>query len=457
MGTLQYLYDHAPVFAQNIAISGYGLWLRYLRYGRRQRAIIAELRQSERCSAADLAAMQRQRLLDVTAAAARDVPFYRDRLPANGIDNPDALRDVPLLTKADAQRVGRAMVSSRSAGRRLQEIHTGGTTGTPLVIYCDRATLQRNYAFFFRFRQWAGIGDADRVATFAGRTFVPPGATPPYWRHNWASRTLLCSSYHLSTESLPGYLDALAAFQPALIDSYPSSLEPLARYALQARDRRVKPKAIITSSETLFAETRDSISEAFGCRVFDHYGAAEMAALITQCEAGRYHINPEYGLVEILVDGKPARPGESGEIVATGFINPVMPFVRYATGDRAVAGEIGCPCGRSFPTIEQLEGRQDDVVVTPEGNRVGRLDPIFKAVHSIHEAQIVQDAADHVRVDIVARDEFSEAERRSLETELRRRLGPTMRISIQAVPAIERTGRGKLRTVINLVPRSRDR
>ena len=93
----------------------------------------------------------------------------------------------------------------------------------------------------------------------------------------------------------------------------------------------------------------------------------------------------------------------------------------------------------------------DDVIVTPEGNLVGRLDPIFKAVSSLEETRIVQDAVDHVRVEIVASSDFTAAMENNLEAQLRARLGPSMHIDILRVPSIERTGSGKLRTTVNLV------
>ena len=97
-----------------------------------------------------------------------------------------------------------------------------------------------------------------------------------------------------------------------------------------------------------------------------------------------------------------------------GFVNPIMPLIRYRTGDLAVFADRECDCGRKMPVIEGLLGRSDDVVVTPDGRRVGRLDPIFKAVSSFYESRIVQDAADHVRVEYVADAEVPDAERATL-------------------------------------------
>jgi phenylacetate-CoA ligase len=458
MSAAMALYGRSPIWVQNLMLSAYGLHLRRLRFGATGRETLARLRESQWLAAGEVEVMQGALLREVVASAARDVPFHRQRgLRPLGTRPFEDIRDVAPMAKSEVQAAGRDCISDRYRGRRLNEVHTGGTTGKPLAIFCDSPTLQRNYAFFARFKEQAGIGAGARIATFAGRTLVPPHASAPYWRHNRAARTLLLSSYHIGEHSTGAYVNALAAFQPSLIDSYPSSIEPIARYMLAQGVTSVRPTAVITSSETLYPEVRALIERAFGCPVFDHYGGAEMAALVTQCEAGTYHVVPEFGLVEVLRDGRPVEPGERGEIVATGFINPVMPLIRYATGDSAIMGDGRCACGRSSQTLERIEGRMDDVVVTPEGNLVGRLDPIFKAVSSLQETRIVQDAVDHVRVDMVVAGGASPSLERDLEAQLRARLGPTMRIDIARVPAIERTARGKLRTTVNLVyRRSRD-
>jgi phenylacetate-CoA ligase len=448
-------YARTPVWTQNLLLSAYGLRLRSLRYGRTGREMLASLRESQWLTDDELNAYQLHRLSELIKCAAADVPFYRERGMPDKVNSVEDLRSIPPLSKEDVQRAGRQMISDRYRSASLTEVHTGGTTGKPLAIYCDTHTLQRNYAFFTRFKEWAGIHVDARTATFAGRTLVPQGSHAPYWRRNRSANAMLFSSYHIGVSTLSAYADALARFQPALIDTYPSSIEPIARHLLDNGIQNIRPTAVITSSETLFPSVRASIEAAFGCRVFDHYGSAEMAALITQCEMGTYHVVPEFGVVEIVADGEPVAPGERGEILATGFINPAMPLIRYATGDYAVLGDGRCGCGRAGQTIEQLEGRMDDVVVTPEGNLIGRLDPIFKAVSSLYETRIVQDEPDHVRVETVVRGEFAPHVERELESQLRARLGPTMRITIVRVSHIERTGRGKLRTVINLMAKKK--
>jgi len=454
MTDLTSLYHRAPVALQNAAVSAYGLRLRLLREGRVRRRELRRLRETQWLSAPEIKTRQERRALAMANRAYRSVPLYRDRLPDfHEVSDPREFSRLPVLEKHELRTDRKRLVTERFQDDRLQEVHTGGTTGTPLTIYCNRSVLQRNYAFFDRFKEWAGVGREERVATFAGRNLVPPEQTePPFWRFNAANRQLLFSSYHIAPSSVGSYAEELSHFAPALIDSYPSSLRPIARHIVESGGPEVRPKAVVTSSETLDDATRRLIETAFDCPVFDHYGAAEMAAFVTQCAEGTYHVNPEFGLVEILEDGEPVQPGEEGEIVATGFINPVMPLVRYATGDRAVAGAEGCGCGRAFPVIERILGRMDDVLVTPEGRRIGRLDPIFKAVTSFYETRIVQDARDHVVVEVVAGGPGDpEADETRLREELGLRLGPSVVIDIERVDSISRTGRGKLRTVENRV------
>jgi phenylacetate-CoA ligase len=125
-----------------------------------------------------------------------------------------------------------------------------------------------------------------------------------------------------------------------------------------------------------------------------------------------------------------------------------MPLIRYRVGDRgALDPDTQCECRRTLPILKSLEGRTDDVVITPDGRRVGRLDPVFKAELHIREAQIIQDALDHVLVRYVPDAGFSAESARQIVARLRDRLG-AVRITIEPVDAIPRGANGKFRAVV---------
>jgi phenylacetate-CoA ligase len=136
-------------------------------------------------------------------------------------------------------------------------------------------------------------------------------------------------------------------------------------------------------------------------------------------------------------------------------LNADMPLVRYAIGDRAASAppDEPCACGRRLPQLRRIEGRSDDVVVTPEGRLVGRLDPVFKADLPIREAQIVQESLRLVRVKVVPAGELDAGAVRSVQERIQQRLGSSMEVVVETVTEIPRGPNGKFRAVVSLLPR----
>jgi len=186
---------------------------------------------------------------------------------------------------------------------------------------------------------------------------------------------------------------------------------------------------------------------AFKSPIFDQYGAAEQACFISQCEQGSYHVHPEFGVTEFLPDKSLDRPSHC-RIIATGFTNWAMPLLRYDTGDVAVPSDRRCACTRNFQVVEELVGRLDDLLITPDGRRIGRLDPVFKGLDTIQRAQIVQESADKIRVRLVPGRGFIAAHQESLRRELAKRLGDDMRIVFEIVDDIPVGPGGKFRAVV---------
>lgn len=460
MGTLaERIYARVPVFAQNAMLSLYGLHLYRQRYHGVFRQRLAELLESERFPAERLRSLQERRLARLVDRAYERVPYYRDLMKQRGIHPRDVTLDnlgelLPAIGKADINREPGRFLADDVPRKGLVRINTSGTSGSPLAFYTTRASLQENYAFFSRFLRWAGVRERIRSATFAGRIFIPKDQDrPPFWRKNLVMRNELFSSYHLSPQNLPHYVAELERLAPEYIDTYPSALYTLARFV---RDQgiafRHRPKAIITSSETLLDHQREAIETVFGCRVFDFYGNAEAVSFIGQCEHGSHHSHPEYGVIEVIgADGKPVPPGAEGELVCTGFLNEAMPLIRYRIGDSAVLSGEPCPCGRNFPVVKQIVGRMDDIIVTPEGNRVGRLDPIFKGLTSIKETQIVQETRERLTMNIVPDKGFHPGMADALVGELRKRVGHTIKVDVQILDSIPRTKAGKFKAVVSRV------
>lgn len=447
-----FAYRHSPIWAQESLIAAKSALRGLLREGPAFGAVSAQLQESQWWPERQLREFQSQALRSIVESAVRDVPYYAERYRALGLDFsrlefPKAMERLPVIAKNDV-RAGGAAFLSEARQMPLISGSTSGTTGAPLKLYQDLTAINRENAFIWRQLAWAGLRRGERRAWMRGDMVVPATQRkPPYWRLNRAENMLMLSSYHLSDLAAPAYGDALASFDPVVIQAYPSSIGFLAAWLLGSglRYRGRSLRGIVTSSETLPAARRREIEEAFGCRVFDWYGQFERVAAIGSCERGRYHLLSDYAYVELL-------PAEGGlfELVGTGFNNLSMPLVRYRCGDyvRPAPAQERCACGRSFPLIDEVVGRADDPIRLPNGRSIGRLDHVFKGVEGILEAQIRQDRPDAVTLLIVPSATYGERTRETLLANARERLGDEITLEVLTVATISRTRNGKFKGVV---------
>lgn len=454
------IYDASPVFVQNWMTSVYGFQLHRLRYGGGFRRYLEEIEKSQWLAPEAMRGLRLSLLRELLVQAHENVEFYRRRFGEAGFDprrleSESGLRALPPLTREEILRNTESMVSRNVSRRGLRRHFTSGTTSTPLCFYEDKEAVRRNYAFWMRFRSWFGFRPWLRRATLGGRVVVPRGQRkPPFWRYNRAENQIVFSSFHLSDETMPHYIAALRAFAPFVIEGYVSSIFAFARHLNRHGDGSIRPTAVQTTSETLLPSQRREIETAFGCKVFNQYGHGEKAAFISECEQGRLHANDEHGLIEILAGDRPARPGEIGRIVVTGFNNRVMPLIRYDTGDLAVpSAESSCPCGRGLSLVASVEGRVLDILRMPDGKIVPptALTLLFDKAEAmnVHEAQIVQKSPWLVVVKLVPRSRQAGLDTATLERDLRSMMGQEIEIRFETVDRIPRTQAGKFRFVVS--------
>ncbi len=453
------IYNHLPIPLQNLAVSIEGYKIQRQRYGGTFKSYVEELQESQWYAKEKLEEIQLERLKIMIKHAYSNVPYYRElfdriNLTPQGINTLDDLKKIPILEKQTLKEHMKDLIAKSISKRDLISYTTGGTTGTPLTIYTTKNAIQYNFAFGeARCKFWAGVKSGDRLATFLGRPVVPiDQKKPPFWRYNWAYNQLLFSAFHMNEDNLKYYLEELNKFQPKVIQGYVSTIHVLAKYILDHKREVVPPKAILTSSETLFDWQRINIESAFGCKVYNGYSSAELVAFISECEMGGLHISPEYGVVEFE---KIDEAGEKYEIIATTLFNFAMPLIRYRIGDivSLFEDEISCSCRRVLPLVKFIEGRVDSMLVTPEGYYISpaSLSLVFQSARNIKEAQIVQIRRDRIIIRIVKDEDFSENDLEYIKKQLELRIGKNVLIEIEFVEEIKRTLAGKFRFIISEV------
>lgn len=451
----QRVYHSLPYPLRVLAASLYGYYLRGWRYGRDTEERVCQILERESWSEDKRKGWQEEQLARTLHRAATQVPYYRaywqKRRQRGDKASYEQLENWPVLEKETLRKHPRAFIADDCSPGLMYQNTTSGTTGTPIQVWQSRDTVKEWFALFeARWRRWNGVSRHDKWANVGGQLVVNvEDRTPPFWVWNEGLNQLYMSSYHLAPDLIPAYLQALREYEIEYLWGYSSSLYALAREANKLGER-IPMKVALTNAEPLMPHQKSEISKAFSCRVAETYGQAENIMAASECEAESLHLWPEVGILEVVdKEDQPVPDGETGEFLCTGLLNRETMFIRYRLGDRGARVSETCSCGRSLSLLQGIEGRTDDLLVTPDGRRIGRLDPVFKSDLPIREAQIIQDAVDSVRIRYVPEKGQSEVDVSELGYRLQDRMGADVNVTLEPAGSIPRTSNGKFRAVVN--------
>ena len=414
------------------------------------------LRKTQWLSPGDTRELQDEKLRRLLRHCYRNVPYYRSAMQALELRPEDIrgqadLHKLPYLTKADIRRhLYFDIMSENHDKAQVLKITTSGSTGEPFVCYADRAQLEFRWAATLRAQEWTGYHFGDPSVRLWHQTI---GMTKSQATRERLDATLSNRSFipifELSDSNLAAMVQKIAAASPVLMDGYAEALNFLAGYLKSTGTLDVRPRALMSSAQTLPPSSRKLIEEAFGCKVFDKYGSREFSGIAYECEAhDGHHVVAEGYIVEILRDGKPALPGEIGEVVITDLNNTCMPFVRYRIGDlaEAMAPGVPCACGRGAARMGAIQGRVQSIIQGTDGRY---LPGTFFAHylkeydHAFKRFQVIQEERDAMTFRVVKGDRYSDGVLEEVLATFRQYLGERMRIDVELVDeiALIRTGK----------------
>ena len=147
--------------------------------------------------------------------------------------------------------------------------------------------------------------------------------------------------------------------------------------------------------------------------------------------------------------------GGTGTLVGTGFLNRAMPFLRYATDDRATLVEEPCACGRAYPRIRGIEGRWHGERLFGDGGRVFSMTALntHSAVFDrVERFRIRQAKPGEALVLVVPGEGYDESDRKAIAGEYGKRASGTVRFEVREVEDLSLTGRGKFKFIEQLIP-----
>jgi phenylacetate-CoA ligase len=372
----------------------------------------------------------------------------------------DDFARIPLLTKNDLRSHREAMISSQYRDAPLHRKKTSGSTGVAVEVFVDEAAQQFKRACTMRSDEWSGWRLGERIAAIWGN---------PQVRTDWKGRlrrALLERDYvYLDTlkmdeAAIGSFIDALVRTPPSLLFGHAHSLHLVAAYIKAKRPNvRICPRGVISTCMVLHDWERRTIEEVFQCKVTNRYGCEEVSLIACECERHNgLHINADGIYLEVLrSDGTPCPPGEPGMIVVTDLVNRAMPIIRYQVGDMGVLSDRQCPCGRTLPLLEKIEGRVADYVLTPRGELISGIsltENFAVMVPGIAQLQIVQEEVDRFLFRIVKGSDFGQQSLDTIQSLVAERFGPDVRYVCEYLDRIPQEPSGKYRFCISKVEKT---
>jgi len=416
-------------------------------------AVASQLDWSSRLPPAQFSTMQYRQLHALFVHAERRSPFWRKRLRAAGFDpaaknfDVSILGRLPPLTRQDMQTSFEEMRAYPSPTKwgDISLFRTSGSTGQWVQVEKPDINNVLFDAVTFVDHLWNRRDFGGKLGVI--RKEVGNGAGGRFWSRETVNLVETGPRVEINPvgKDMAEILAWLEAERPDYVTTWPSIARQLAYLKIQKGGDPLRIRQFLTFGEMVTPEIHEVIGRAFGATVSDRYSTEEAGYIALQCShGGRYHTVP-LAIVEIVDDQyRPVPPGTIGRVLVTLPHSVVMPLIRYEVGDYAVAG-TKCSCGRNWPVIERIMGRERSIVEFPDGSRqfvpIDGLD--WNEIAPIRQWQFRQVARDRIELLIAPSRPLTAPELARLDTEATKLFRNEFSIVVREVPAVESLPSGK--------------
>ena len=321
--------------------------------------------------------------------AYRTVPFYRSLFDELGLvpgdfQTADDLSRLPVITGQDLAGDPHGFLSSKYSEDDTLELSTTGTTGQFKRIFFDSAALFQARA--------AGLRKRQVIARVLGKTgsyrelaVAREGGTFPVIRDFYRDRAWTPQRFDLNRESISPAdsfaknIEVINAFKPEVIIGFGAYIGAIFRFASEKGLEVKAPKVVHFGGDNLPPPERRLLEERYGIKVLSSLQACEALNIAFQCEERQgFHISLDQVAVRVVdSEGCDVEPGVSGNLVLSNLTNRATVLLNYQLGDRVTLAKELCPCGRTLPLIETIDGRSEDLVLPTWWRAVSRIgDPL---------------------------------------------------------------------------------
>jgi len=324
----------------------------------------------EELPTAELKAMQYKLLKSLVYRLYSFSPFYHDRMKEQNV-HPDDIRELsdvrklPFMFKRDLRDSYPDKIYTATQEDLVLYHVSSGTTGKPTVVGYTQNDLNGWTTSLARALTSIGLGRGDVIQVSYGYGLFTGGLGLHYGAERIGATVLPTSVGN--TERQIELMQDLGSTAIACTPSYLLHMGEVAEKMGLSIKKDTRLRAGILGAEPWTERMRKRIEEWLGIKAFDIYGTSELSGpMFTECsEQLGFHVWSDLALTEIIdpKTGEPVAPGEKGELTVTILQKEALPMIRYRIGDITSMDEDICPCGRTHPRVQRIQGRVDDMLI----------------------------------------------------------------------------------------------
>ena len=287
--------------------------------------------------------------------------IYKE-LGISGIQTQEDFEALPFSSKDDLRNAYPLGIQAVSDEEVVRIHSSSGTTGKPVIIPYTAKDVDDWAVMFARCYETAGITSKDRIQI-----------TPGYglWTAGIGFQTGCEKLGAMAIPMGPGNTDKQLQM---MIDLKSTVITATSSYALLLAEEinkrglknQIHLKKGVIGSERWSEKMRSYIRKELGIELYDIYGLTEIygPGIGINCDKENgIHYWDDYIYSEIIdpKTGKTVPDGEEGEIVITTLVKEGAPLIRFRTHDISRIIPEKCSCGSSYPRIDIIRGRSDDM------------------------------------------------------------------------------------------------
>lgn len=284
------------------------------------------------------------------------------KLGIQGVSSQEDFEALPFSSKDDLRNAYPLGIQAVPDEEVVRIHSSSGTTGKPVIIPYTAKDVDDWAVMFARCYETAGITNKDRIQI-----------TPGYglWTAGIGFQTGCEKLGAMAIPMGPGNTDKQLQM---MVDLKSTVITATSSYALLLAEEinkrglrnQICLKKGVIGSERWSEKMRKYIREELGIELYDIYGLTEIygPGIGVNCEKETgIHYWDDYIYIEIIdpKTGKPVPDGEEGEIVITTLVKEGAPLIRFRTHDISRIILEKCSCGSSYPRIDIIRGRSDDM------------------------------------------------------------------------------------------------